>query len=375
MDPERGVGAAGGPSGSRSSRQRPGGPLATFLRPANVADGSAADPLSLVGASAPFQKALRMLHRIAACDATVLIQGETGTGKELAARAIHYLGARREFPFLPVNCGALPESLVENELFGHVRGAYTDARDAAEGLIGDAGNGTLFLDEIEALTPKAQVVLLRFLQDGIYRPLGARRAVHANVRVISASNLDLQRLVREGRFREDLIYRLRIMTLDMPPLRARPDDIPLLVEYFLRKLSHQYPGTQRRVGAELMADMCQYHWPGNIRELENLLHRACLSCDGPEIGPEHAELPVSGERRARAGLADMGGFLSGFTLAKTRAIEQFERAYVLWAMELSRGNVSAAARSSGKERRAFGKLVKKYGITKIGEALDSRPLL
>lgn len=238
------------------------------MQPTNVDDGSAADQLSMVGMSPPFQKALRMIRKIAACDATVLIRGETGTGKELAARAIHYLGARRGFPFIPVNCGALPESLVENELFGHTRGAYTDARDAAEGLVGDADNGTLFLDEIEALTPKAQVVLLRFLQDGVYRPLGARRAVHANVRMISASNLELQRLVREGRFREDLMYRLWIMTVDMPPLRARKDDIPLLVEHFLRKLSHQYPGTQRRVGAELIADMYQYLWPGNIRELE-----------------------------------------------------------------------------------------------------------
>jgi len=340
-----------------------------IVRPTNVDDGSAVNQLSMVGASEPFQKALRLIRKIAACDVTVLIQGETGTGKELAARAIHYLGARREFPFTPVNCGALPETLVENELFGHVRGAYTDARDAAQGLVGDAANGTLFLDEIEALTPKAQVVLLRFLQDGVYRPLGARCALQANVRVISASNLDLQRLVREGRFREDLMYRLQIMTVDMPPLRARGDDIPLLVEYFLRKLSHQYPGTQRTVGAELMAAMYRYHWPGNIRELENLLHRAYLSSDGPEIGPENAELPVTGERCAGARRPEMDGFLSGFNAAKARAIEQFERAYVRWALELSRGNVSAAARTSGKERRAFGRLIKKYGITKTGEVL------
>jgi DNA-binding NtrC family response regulator len=326
----------------------------------------------MVGESTAFGKAVQAIRRIAGCDATVLIQGETGTGKELAARAIHYLGARRDFPFVPVNCGALPESLVENELFGHVRGAYTDAREAAEGLVGDAADGTLFLDEIEALTAKAQVVLLRFLEDGLYRPLGARRAVQANVRVIAASNVDLQRLVREGRFRDDLMYRLRIMTVEMPPLRARADDIPLLVEHFLRKLSRQYPNVRRTVSSELMAALLRYPWPGNVRELENLLHRAYLSSDGPQIGPEATELPSAAERGVSPPASDADGFRSGFSVEKARAIEAFERAYVRWAMELSRGNVSAAARRSGKERRAFGKLLKKYGIARTVAPAEPR---
>lgn len=325
---------------------------------------------NLVGESPEFLEACHRIRRIAGTDATVLIEGETGTGKELAARAIHYLGARRELPFIPVNCGAVPDNLVENEFFGHARGAYTDARDAARGLVADADNGTLFLDEIEALSQRAQVVLLRFLQDSVYRPLGGRQAVQADVRVIAASNVDLRHEVWEGRFRQDLIYRLRIMTVEMPPLRERPGDVPILVDHFLRKLAKQYPSMEKCLQPDLMRALCEHHWPGNVRELENLLHRAFLNSDSPEIGLGDTDLQAARERRTgpRVDALNIEGFLSGFKIAKARAIEQFERAYVTWAIKRSRGNVSAAARSSGKERRAFGKLVKKYGIAKTGES-------
>ena len=194
--------------------------------------------LNLIGESLEFQRTLDLLARIAACDAATLIEGETGTGKELAARAIHYLGVRRDFPFTPVNCGAIPDHLVENELFGHARGAYTDARDPHEGLIAEAEGGTLFLDEVESLSPRAQVALLRFLQDGTFRRLGSRGVERGNVRIIAASNTILARGVDEGAFRSDLLYRLTVMSLRMPPLRARGVDVQRLAnlqDFYLAK--------------------------------------------------------------------------------------------------------------------------------------------
>src|SRR5258706_4658136 len=191
--------------------------------------------LNLVGRSPAFLEVLELTKRFSACDATVLVQGETGTGKELVARAIHYLGARRNFPFIPVNCGALPDSLVESELFGHARGAFTDARDARRGLIAEAQGGTLFLDEIEVLTPKAQVALLRFLQDLEYRPVGGAVVHDANVRIIAASNANLGTLQSDGHFRKDLLFRLNVLSVDLPPLRERQSDVVFLAEIFLKR--------------------------------------------------------------------------------------------------------------------------------------------
>ena len=325
----------------------------------------------MIGCSEPFRAALHLIRKLAASDATVLIQGETGTGKELAAQAIHYLSGRRDHPFIPVNCGALPDSLVENELFGHARGAFTDAREATPGLVTEADGGTLFLDELEVLTQRAQIALLRFLQDGVYRPLGARRSIQGNVRIIGASNQDLHDLVRAGRFREDLLYRLQIMTVRLPPLRERIGDIPLLAEHFLQKFSSQYAGLQKRISADVMRLLCDYHWPGNVRELENVIHRALLAsdeddlaCEDIELTAGHATNTVVTRSPEHPPWPKHEEFSSGFSDAKARAIERFERAYVTWALESSSGNVSAAARNCGKERRAFGKLVKKYGITK-----------
>jgi DNA-binding NtrC family response regulator len=326
--------------------------------------GDAALP-GMIGDSEPFRTALRLIRKLATCDAAVLIQGETGTGKELAAHAIHYLSRRRDRPFVAVNCGALPDSLVENELFGHARGAFTDAADTTQGLVADADGGTLFLDELEVLSTRAQVVLLRFLQDSVYRPLGARRSVQANLRVVGASNQDLRELVREGRFREDLLYRLRILTVRMPALRERAGDIPLLAQYFLEKFSAKYPGIERSISADMMQLLGSYRWPGNVRELENVIHRAVLASDGHEISCDDADLEVAPAcPNPLLWAGSHAEFTSSFSVAKARAIERFERAYVAWAMETCRGNVSEAARSSGKERRAFGRLVKKYGISR-----------
>ncbi|MBI3047679.1 MAG: sigma-54-dependent Fis family transcriptional regulator [Acidobacteria bacterium] len=299
-----------------------------------------------------------MIERLATCEATVLIEGEIGTGKEVAARAIHYLGGRRNGPFTPINCGAMPDSLFENELFGHVRGAFTDARDTSGGLIANADGGTLFLDEVEVLSPKGQVALLRFLQDGTYRPLGGKRLVTANVRVIGASNVSLRELVARGEFRADLMYRLAVMPLVLPPLRAREGDVSLLAHHFLARFNAQYR-TSKRLSPASLAALEAHTWPGNVRELENVLHREVLLCDGETI--ELADrLPPSaapgGPGRGRV------AFERGFRAAKASCVADFERRFVCWALEQSGGNVSAAARRAGKERRTFARLVKKYAV-------------
>jgi len=228
---------------------------------------------------------LGQIERFARCDATVLINGETGTGKELTARAIHYHGKRAEGPFIPINCGALPDALFGSELFGHTRGAFTDAYESRAGLVEQAEGGTLFLDELEALSPAGQVALLRFLQDHEYRPLGAPRARVANVRVLGATNADLSSFVRQGKFRQDLLYRLDVLTLDVPPLRNRGDDALVLARAFLRKLCSRYQQLERTFHADAIAALRSYEWPGNVRELENLIRRIAA------LHPEETVLP------------------------------------------------------------------------------------
>lgn len=328
--------------------------------------------LNLVGESPPFLQLLAHIERFARCDATVLIDGETGTGKELTARAIHYLSSRCNGPFVPVNCGSLPDSLFGSELFGHSRGAFTDAREARQGLIAQAEGGTLFLDELETLSTHGQVTLLRFLQDHEYRPLGAERARIANVRVIGATNANLGRLADNGQFRQDLLYRLNVLTLDVPPLRMRGDDARVLAQAFLRKLCTRYQTTERRFHPDALAALRAYHWPGNIRELENLIHREFLVADTSEL--MLATLPRSpgsgAERRVNArrqgdttrgaGASGSAGPAVAFRDAKARVIEEFEREYVRDLLQQCAGNVSQAARLAGKERSRFNRLVRKY---------------
>ena len=307
----------------------------------------------LIGRSPAFVEFLRQLERLARSDAPVLIEGETGVGKELAARAIHYLGHRSQRPFVAVNCGAIPDNLVESELFGHVRGAFTDAKQARTGLIAQANNGTLFLDEIETLSAKAQATLLRFLQDHRYRPLGHCREEFSDARVIAATNLQLGHMVRDGQFRSDLMYRLNILALRVPPLRERPEDIALLARHFLRRYCAQYGLAAKHLHPSTQRWMEQYDWPGNVRELENFLHRQVLLSDGDEIlcSPIH-ELPDKAECAAAA----------SFRAAKAEAIALFERRYLDSLLAQTGGNITAAARIAGKERRAFAKLAKKHGI-------------
>jgi len=323
---------------------------------------------NLVGRSPVFLSALNLIRRFSTCDATVLIQGETGTGKELAARAIHYLGARRDGPFIPVNCGAIPDNLFENELFGHARGAFTDARDASSGLITEAQGGTLFLDEVEVLTQKGQVALLRFLQDGAYRQLGGKRLIDANVRVIAASNAELESLVAQNHFRTDLLYRLAIMPLVLPPLRERTGDIGVLAQHFLRCFNIRY-GSSKYFSEGVISALERHAWPGNVRELENTLQREYLLADGATI--ELSNSAASACLRPQVSFGhESDAFEQGFSAAKARIVAEFEHRFLRWALAQSGGNVSVAARRAGKERRNFGRLLKKHGIDRARYAAD-----
>jgi DNA-binding NtrC family response regulator len=293
-----------------------------------------------------------MIERLANFDATVLIQGETGTGKELAARALHYLGARRGAPFIPVNCGAVPDTLVESEFFGHVRGAFTDARETRAGVVAQAENGTLFLDEIEALSLRAQVALLRFLQDHEYRPVGGSATREANVRVVASSNVDLAAMVAAGTFRADLLFRLDVLPLCLPPLRDRGGDVVLLAEVFLERFSRQYRQPAKTLDAASRAWLETHDWPGNVRELENLIHRQFLLTDASTV-----RLVPAADTSAPS--ADVE---TSFRVARERAIAEFERGYIEALLARTRGNLSLAARISGKERSRLGKMLKKYGV-------------
>ncbi|HWU85246.1 MAG TPA: sigma-54 dependent transcriptional regulator [Rhodocyclaceae bacterium] len=315
---------------------------------------------NLVGRSANFQKTVARIHRMAQLDATVRIVGETGTGKELAARAIHYLGARTERPFVPVNCGALADTLVESELFGHERGAFTDAKAASSGLIGEAAGGTLFLDEVDTLSLKAQASLLRFLQDRTYRRVGGGGLRQADVRIIVASNADLDVLVAERRFRQDLLYRLSVLTLCMPPLRERQEDVVLIAQTMLQRLSHQYRIPLKSLHADALGFLRAYPWPGNVRELENVIHREFLMC-------EESILRLVDTRQELVGDADASPTIRpraiiAFREAKARAVAEFERNYVADLLNRTAGNISHAARMAMQDRSAFGKMVRKYGL-------------
>jgi len=314
----------------------------------------------LVGASEAFCSMLAQLRRVATCEAPVLIEGETGSGKELAARAIHYWGARKSGPFVPVNCGALPDHLLEAELFGHERGAFTDAKLARRGLVAEANGGTLFLDEVDALSAKAQIALLRFLQDQRYRPLGSSRELVTHVRVLAASNQPLTDATQQGRFRCDLMYRLKILHLELPPLRARIGDAERLAAHFVRVLCAKYGLPLKRFDDATLAWMRGYGWPGNVRELENWVHRELLMADGLTI---RAMLDARGADSRDD--ANEPPVLANFQRAKAEAVRAFERDYVLAALRRCGGNVTHAARLAGKERRAFGQLFKKHGIDRL----------
>jgi DNA-binding NtrC family response regulator len=268
---------------------------------------------SIVGKSEPMLKIFDLVAQVAPSRSTVLLQGESGTGKELIAKALHLNSPRRDRAFVPVNTGSMPPDLLESTLFGHVKGAFTSAIASKKGLFEVADRGTLFLDEIGTMGLDTQSKILRVLQDRKFMHLGGVHEIQVDVRIIAATNVDLRQLVREGRFREDLFYRLNVITIDLPHLRQRKEDIPLLVEFFLRRYSEENQRQARRMTPEALRPLLNYSWPGNVRELENVVERAVVLSSGPEIGPEllpdhvigrGAALPLS-ENRGDASLFDV----------------------------------------------------------------------
>jgi DNA-binding NtrC family response regulator len=306
----------------------------------------------LIGESPAFMEELRKIPAVATCDAGVLLLGETGTGKEGFARAIHSLSPRASWQFVPVDCGAIPVDLVENELFGHERGAYTGASRSQFGVIHQADGGTLFLDEIGCLPILAQVKLLRFLEEKEYRPLGSSKTSAANVRVIAAANNSLEEDVKAGGFRQDLYYRLNIVPFTLPPLRKRRDDIPLLARHFLSRYGTSY----NKVISDLLPDalhkLVAYDWPGNVRELEHTIERAVVYSDQEFIRGKDIVLPAS----------EIPACEQSFQQAKTEMVAKFEKRYIEELLLAYDGNISKSARAAQKNRRAFWQLIRKHRI-------------
>jgi len=309
---------------------------------------------SLLGESEIFVRALRRIPLLAAVDSVVLISGETGSGKELVARALHYGGPRRSAPFVPCNCGAVPDHLFENELFGHASGAYTDARADQKGLLAIANGGTLFLDEVDSLSSSGQVKLLRLLQDREYRPLGSAQTCQADVRIVAATNANLTELVKQKRFREDLFHRLNVLQLNLPPLRERASDIVGLAQTFLRRFGAQLGRPMLRISSDAFLALKSYLWPGNVRELESVIQRAAILTESSLIEAADLALPGTDGRPNP---------VAGFEQAKKQAIDGFERDYLKQVLEEVEGNVSRAARQAGKDRRTFQRLIRKYNLS------------
>ncbi|HWS53047.1 MAG TPA: sigma-54 dependent transcriptional regulator [Pyrinomonadaceae bacterium] len=309
-------------------------------------------PKQLIGENAEFLAEVSKIPTMARCDASVLLLGETGTGKELCARAIHYLSPRASRPFVPINCGAIPTELVENELFGHERGAFTGATGARSGLIREAEGGTLFLDEVDCLPSQAQVKLLRFLQDKEYKPLGSTKFCRADVRVVAATNANCRAALESGRLRQDLYYRLNVIPLKLPPLRERREDIRPLACHFLATYAAEFAKPARGFTAEALQALVSYDWPGNVRELEHVVERAVIFSDQPLIKAADIVLTDAAEPPRQ----------QSFKEAKSRVITRFERAYILDLLLANNGNVSRAARAAHKNRRALWELIRKHHI-------------
>ncbi len=305
-------------------------------------EGGATGADGIVGKSALMQQLFRVMDRVAQADATVLITGESGTGKELVAQAIHRRSARAGKPFVPVNCGAIPEELLESEFFGHEKGAFSGAIRTKVGRFEIAQGGTIFLDEIGEMSAKLQVKLLRFLQERSFERVGGIRPIEVDVRVIAAANKDLWKAVQEGSFREDLFYRLHVVPIHIPPLRERREDIPLLVEYFLERHCRRRGWEKKRVSPRVIECFLNYPWPGNVRELENLVERLVILSDGGEI--TEGDLPER-FRTSRIPRVDSGLLkLPEEGLDLKRVLEEIERGFILQALERTAGVKNQAAK-------------------------------
>jgi two-component system response regulator HydG len=312
------------------------------------------DEHGLIGQSQAMKDAVALLRRIAPTEVPILIEGESGTGKDLLARAAHAMSTRASGPYLALNMSAIPENLAESELFGHEKGSFTGADEARPGFFAEAEGGTLFLDEIGLLPPQLQPKLLRVLQDGEYMPVGSRKARRANVRVVAATNEDLARNVKEGKFREDLWFRLRVVPVRLPPLRERREDIPLLVEHFVQKHALRLGREPRRPDAEALRALIDHPWPGNVRELEHAVERGLLLAQGDAI--TLADLPPEVARPAQE--AATGGAEGRYR----RARDAWEKRFLEDLLREADGNVAKAAESAGLHRSTFYEKLARHGL-------------
>jgi two-component system response regulator HydG len=322
-------------------------------------------PDGLVGASAPIREVQRMIDAVAYSATTVLITGESGTGKELVARALHTRSPRKSQPFVALNCGALTETLLESELFGHVKGAFTGAQRDQKGLFDAADGGTIFLDEIGDIPLSTQVRLLRVLQESEIKRVGSADSVKVDVRVLAATHRDLPKLVKSGKFREDLFYRLNVINIPLPSLRDRSEDVPLLAHHFLRRYSDRLGKRVKTLSPEALELLCGYRWPGNVRELENAVERAVVLCRADTVTPADLPPAVTGRtaplvREVPAGGDEQQWLALSYAAAKETALRRFEKSYVDALMRACDNNISAAARKAGMDRSNFKRVLRKY---------------
>jgi DNA-binding NtrC family response regulator len=323
-------------------------------------------PQNIMGSHPGMRKVMQLIHQVAGTKATVLIMGESGTGKELVARAIHYESDRSSKPFVVINCAAIPSNLLESELFGHEKGAFTGALKAKRGRLELADRGTLFLDEIGEMPRELQVKILRVLEEQKFQRVGGTQDVEVDNRIIAATNRDLKQAVETGAFRDDLYYRLNVMTIPIPPLRERREDIPLLVEHFLVKHREAFKKKVSGVSELALRRLMNYSWPGNVRELENALVRALVLCHSEciEIGDLPEELSIEEKGREAQPAVDKEELKRIKREAQQKIKEEIEKKFILDALRHGEGNILRSAMKVGMDRRQFQNMIKKYGISK-----------
>lgn len=324
---------------------------------------------NIVGNSAAIEKVFTVISRVAPTDASVFISGESGTGKELIARAVHANSRRADHPFVAINCAALPDQLLESELFGHEKGSFTGAEGTRKGLVELASSGTFFLDEISEMSMELQAKLLRVVQERKIRRVGGETEIPVDVRWVTATNRDPEAAVRDAVLRRDLFFRLNVVPVRVPPLRERTDDIPLLVNHFLRSFGEKHGREPLTVSKEAMRAMCDYEWPGNVRELQNIVERMVSLAPGDEIGVEdlpdevmNGGMAIDGSHAADRPARPGPSLDTPFHEAKAAAIEDFERRYLEKALSRTRGNISEAARRAGIDRKTIHRMLEKYGM-------------
>jgi DNA-binding NtrC family response regulator len=322
---------------------------------------------NIVGISPSMQKVFQLIARVANTGSTVLVTGESGTGKELVAKAIHFNSSRKDQPFVVVDCTTIPETLIESELFGHAKGAFTGAHEKKKGLLELANGGTIFFDEIGNLNVTTQAKLLRVLQEREFRPLGEKKSVHIDVRFISATNRDLKTMTKEGTFREDFFYRLNIFPIHLPPLSERKEDIPHLAYHFLRKYCRELEVRVSHISADAMKMLVCYDWQGNVRQMENAIQRSVILCQGRTLRPEHLPpLELFPKEDIPRNILELKKKKKNLRL---KSVEDIEKMFVLEALKRNMWNISRAASDVGMQRTNFHALLKKYQLSKNIAAL------